>query len=180
MYPDHYVFVITDRGLNALQNDELPSSVLTSILRLVDGSIALRVFSILLKGYGDIQPFFKQLHNDGLIVPLNDYDNDAEIKVAPASIKVSSIAENITASLPFADTEQYQVEIPFSADVVRKVVYDYLLLNNPRIIPAVMAMFNILTTKQDFIDHLEMYSRLIAEDKKNASGHIIAIKSLLD
>lgn len=173
MYPDHHIFVITDKGLAALTNNEIPSSVLTSILRLVDGKLTLKVFSVLLNEYGDVQPYFKELHNAGFISQLISESEPTTLKIAP-----SAYVESVTPNLIGTDTK-YQLNIPFKAELIRSIVYDYLKLNNPRIIPSVMAMLAVLFSKQDFIDHLEMYSRVIAEDKVNASGHICVLRGLL-
>ena len=170
MYSENAVFVITERGLEVLKNNELPPSVLTSILRLADSSINLKTFSIYLKEHGDIQPFFEFLHNEGFIEQLAVAE---EILVAPTVEQAAQDALLL---------EMKQTEIflkAFDIEILRKTVLDYINAHHPHVIFGINNMLDTMHKKQDFINHRDVYSRLIAGDTVHALKHMAELDAIL-
>lgn len=168
MYEINPIYVITDKGLSALINNELPPSVFTLILRLVDGVIPFETFEIFLKEHCNIRPLFGFLHDEGLIALVRQVE---EIKIAPEA--------RLTTDLSVHDFIEQNKQF-FDAAFIRKLVNEYIFLNHPHVVVGVMAMFDSFKTKDDFIGHRELYARLIAGDVNGSGKHIATIDELLN
>jgi hypothetical protein len=171
MYAENTIFVISDKGLTALENNEIPPSVFTSILRLVDGKIPFKTFSIFLKEHGDIQPLFEFLHSEGLINELTTPDD--EIRTAPNAVPFCKVP------IEFIALNSDTAIKTFDSKFFRQTVHQYVVINHPHIVVGIMSMLDSLESKHDFANYRELYARLIAGDKVNANHHMAKIDTLL-
>lgn len=170
MYADDATFVITNKGLETLKNNDLPPSVFTSILKLADGAINYQTFKIFLKEHGDIHPLFAFLHDEAMIalsteIICNEHANSKDIAVL---IAPKAIARDD--DIP---------KKPFDAEKLRKLGHDYVSANHPHMLIGVMAMLNGIASKEAFLDQFDRYSRLIASDTVNSAAHIAEVLSYL-